>query len=180
MKYTYFKLFYGYIKSNGCYPDFDSIGHQTGLFRVALSGVEDEVRAIYDKTAPDSWDELSAFDEDRLPSDMINYLGEWYDLDESFISMYWTMWEHTYQGRTDMDDLNDRVEHDKLIEILPQVIEFIPYHDVKEAISSMRRMTEKGLFDNLGFPTSKADSMRDEMLRNMETVIRFIERYRRA
>lgn len=176
-----FRLFYSYVKTNGCYPDFDRIRHPASLFRVALSHAEGEAEYIFNKRSEQSGADILNFDRDILLGDMATYLGDFYDLDECYVSAYWDLICDEFDGITNEKDLSAmRASHKLELELMPQVIEFIPFHEVREAISSMRQMTDNGFFDVLGTHTYKADSMRDEMLRNMETVMRFIYRYRRA
>lgn len=176
----YFKLFYIYVKTNGFYPDADNINY-ANLFRVALNHVENKVKEIYNKTAPDSWNELPLFNEDKLLRSMGSYLEAWYDLDEVFVSAFWALCEKEFDDIDGLTELKERAEaNDKIVELVPRIAEFIPYSDVREAIGSMRQMTDNGFFNILGTYTYKADTMREQMLEDMETVIHFIDRYRRS
>lgn len=175
-----FRLFYSYVKTNGCYPDFDRIKRPAGLFRVALSLAEAEAERIYNARPSTNGIDILELNREILLGDMATYLGDNYYLDECYVSAYWDLICDEFDGIASWKDLSDlSTSHKGEIELMPQVIEFIPFHDVREAISSMRQMTDNGFFDVLGKNTYRADSMRDEMLRNMETVMRFINRYRK-
>lgn len=119
-------------------------------------------------------------------SDLVDAMREdfnkFYDVDENLVQVYWDLCSKAYTPYNSDTSRPEEVSAIKarstLENLLPQIVDFVSINDARRAVSNMQeRVEQKNFFFHCRRHTLIAERMRSEMLRDMETVLRFCYQY---
>lgn len=178
-----FRSSYRYIKGYG--PTTSSA---EDIFRDELRDAKDEIMTIYGWTSPvkDRGKYYKDYLEINEASDLVDAMREdfnkFYDVDENLVQVYWDLCSKAYTPYNSDTSRPEEVSAIKarstLENLLPQIVDFVSINDARRAVSNMQeRVEQKNFFFHCRRHTLIAERMRSEMLRDMETVLRFCYQY---